>query len=98
VFGTVLLFPLALFIIGRWTASGYSYSNLFKPLAGVALATIILSEPIRLSFLLGGALVLVGVWIGAFSGGSADAPAPVTNDAEPIVGRGPVLADEAGAQ
>jgi drug/metabolite transporter (DMT)-like permease len=96
-FGTVLLFPLALFIIGRWTASGYAYTNLFKPLAGVALAAIILGEPIRLTFLLGGALVLVGVWIGAFSGRSADAPAPVTREAEPIVGRGPVIADEAGA-
>ena len=47
VFGTVLLFPLALFIIGRWTASGYSYTGLFKPLAGVALAAVILGEPIR---------------------------------------------------
>jgi drug/metabolite transporter (DMT)-like permease len=66
-FGTVLLFPLAMFIIGRWTASGYSYTGLFKPLAGVALAAVILGEPIRLTFVLGGTLVLVGVWVGAFS-------------------------------
>jgi drug/metabolite transporter (DMT)-like permease len=65
--GTVLLFPLVIFIIGRWTASGYSYSGLFKPLAAVALAAIILGEPVRLTFVLGGALVLIGVWTGAFS-------------------------------
>ena len=65
VFGTVLLFPLALFIIGRWTASGYSYNHLFKPLAAVALAAIILGEPVRVTFVAGGALVLIGVWVGA---------------------------------
>ena len=83
VFGTVLLFPLALFIIGRWTASGYSYTNLFKPLAAVALAAVILGEPIRLTFVLGGALVLVGVWVGAFSAPSVPSPASVVTEAEP---------------
>jgi drug/metabolite transporter (DMT)-like permease len=75
VFGTVLLFPLALFIIGRWTASGYSYNHLFKPLAAVALAAVILDEPIRLSFVLGSTLVLVGVWVGALSGQPVPSPA-----------------------
>lgn len=75
VFGTVLLFPLAIFIIGRWTASGYAYTGLFKPLAGIALSAVILAEPIRPSFLIGGALVLVGVWVGAFSAPAAPSPA-----------------------
>jgi drug/metabolite transporter (DMT)-like permease len=83
VFGTVLLFPLALFIIGRWTASGYSYTNLFKPLAGVALAAVILSEPIRLTFLLGGALILVGVWVGAFRAPPAGSAVSAVNKSEP---------------
>jgi drug/metabolite transporter (DMT)-like permease len=87
VFGTVLLFPLALFIIGRWTASGYSYTNLFKPLAAVALAAVILGEPVRLTFLLGGALVLVGVWVGAFSTRSAPTSTSVETGAEPNVDR-----------
>jgi drug/metabolite transporter (DMT)-like permease len=93
VFGTVLLFPLALFIIGRWTASGYSYTNLFKPLAAVALAAVILGEPVRLTFVLGGALVLAGVWVGAFSARSAPLPASVVTEAEPIVVRVPMVAD-----
>lgn len=70
VFGTVILFPLALFIIGRWTATGYSYAGLLKPLAGVALAAVILGEPIRLPFLVGALVVLLGVWLGAFRTGS----------------------------
>jgi drug/metabolite transporter (DMT)-like permease len=93
VFGTVLLFPLALFIIGRWTASGYSYTGLFKPLAGVALAAVILGEPIRLTFVLGGALVLVGVWVGAFSAKSVPSPASPVVEAEPDRGLVPVVAD-----
>lgn len=96
VFGTVLLFPLALFIIGRWTASGYAYTNLFKPLAGVALAAIILSEPIRLTFVIGGALVLVGVWIGAFSAASISSAATDATEDERAVGA-PAVADRAGA-
>ena len=96
VFGTVLLFPLAIFIIGRWTASGYSYTGLFKPLAGVALAAIILSEPIRLTFILGGALVLVGVWVGAFSTPSVPSPASDVIDAEPRPALVQAIADDGG--
>ena len=95
VFGTVLLFPLALFIIGRWTASGYSYTDLFKPLAAVALAAVILGESIRLTFLLGGALVLVGLWLGALSARSGSSAASVVTEAEPNVVRVPVIADDA---
>jgi drug/metabolite transporter (DMT)-like permease len=93
VFGTVLLFPLAVFIIGRWTASGYSYTGLFKPLAGVALAAVILGEPLRLSFTLGGALVLVGVWVGAFGPQPVSSPSALTatEESRALV---PVVADE----
>jgi drug/metabolite transporter (DMT)-like permease len=96
-FGTILLFPLALFIIGRWTASGYAYTHLFKPLAGVALAAIILNEPIRVSFVLGAALVLAGVWIGAFSAASSSSAASDASEDERAVGA-PAVADEAGAR
>ena len=96
VFGTVLLFPLALFIIGRWTASGYSYTGLFKPLAGVALAAVILGEPIRVTFVLGGALVLVGVWVGAFSAPSVPSPASDEIEPEPHRALVPVIADDGG--
>jgi drug/metabolite transporter (DMT)-like permease len=83
--GTVLLFPLALFIIGRWTASGYAYTHLFKPLAAVALAALILAEPVRLTFVLGGALVLMGVWVGALRSGPLPASRSGGGDDEPAV-------------
>jgi drug/metabolite transporter (DMT)-like permease len=90
--GTVLLFPLALFIIGRWTASGYSYTGLFKPLAAVALAAVILEEPVRLTFVLGGALILFGVWVGALSAQAV--PSAVPAEAGPGLVRVPAVADD----
>jgi drug/metabolite transporter (DMT)-like permease len=95
--GTVVLFPLALFIIGRWTASGYSYTGLFKPLAAVALAAVILGEPIRLTFVLGGALILVGVWVGALSGPSIPSATTAVIEAQPGLVLVPVVADDGGA-
>jgi len=95
--GTVLLFPLALFIIGRWTASGYSYTGLFKPLAAVALAAVILGESIRLTFVLGGALILVGVWVGAFSAPSVPSVASAGTAAEPDRVLAPLIADDGAA-
>ena len=92
--GTVLLFPLALFIIGRWTASGYSYTGLFKPLAAVALAAVILDEPVRLTFVLGGALILVGVWVGALSAQSVPSAVPAAIEAGPGLVRVAASADD----
>jgi drug/metabolite transporter (DMT)-like permease len=80
--GTVLLFPLALLIIRRWTASGYSYTGLFKPVAAVALAAVLLNEPVRLAFLLGATLILAGVWLGAVRGQTVPSTAPSVPDAE----------------
>lgn len=94
VFGTVLLFPLALFIIGRWTASGYSYTGIFKPLAAVALAAVILAEPIRLTFVLGGSLILIGLWVGALSGPTV--PSTAADAVEPD--SGPTVGSAAGAR
>ena len=94
--GRCYLFPLALFIIGRWTASGYSYTNLFKPLAAVVLAAVILGESVRLTFLLGGALVLIGLSLGALQRAlGAPSTASVVTDAEPNVVPVPVTAADA---
>jgi drug/metabolite transporter (DMT)-like permease len=92
--GTVLLFPLALFIIRRWTASGYSYTGLFKPVAAVALAAVLLGEPVRPAFLLGAALMLAGVWLGAVRGKTVPSTAQSVSDAGPSQGRLLGVADE----
>jgi drug/metabolite transporter (DMT)-like permease len=65
VFATITLFLLYLFILGRWTASGTSYSFVLIPIGTVILASFLVDESISSIFLAGGALVLIGVWIGA---------------------------------
>ena len=64
--GSVVMFTLFLFTLQRWTASAVSYVTLLMPLVTVALAAILLDERVTISFLLGGAVILGGVYVGAF--------------------------------
>lgn len=65
--GSVMLFYLFLYVLDRWTASATSYSFLLFPIATIITAAWLLDEVITPRFLLGGAIVLVGVWVGALS-------------------------------
>jgi drug/metabolite transporter (DMT)-like permease len=64
--GSVLLFGLFVYALERWTASAVSYNDLLIPVVTIAIATFITDEQISTTFLLGGAVVLAGVFIGAF--------------------------------
>lgn len=74
-FGSVALFMLFLFVIERWTASATSYALLLMPLVAAVAAALLLNESITPALLVGGALVLVGVYLGAF-GPSLNRPFP----------------------
>lgn len=63
--GSVILFYLYLFVLSRWTASATSYSFLLFPVATVVIASWLTDESISTRFLLGGLVVLLGVWLGA---------------------------------
>ena len=67
VVGSVVVFTLFLFVISRWTASATSYSMLLMPLVAVVVAALRLGEPITPAVVAGGALVLIGVYLGAFA-------------------------------
>ncbi|HEX6129688.1 MAG TPA: EamA family transporter [Candidatus Limnocylindria bacterium] len=66
VFGSIVLFGLYLFALRRWTASAVSYVTLLMPLITIPVAAILIAETVSLSFLVGGALALLGVYVGAF--------------------------------
>ena len=70
--GTFILFYLYLFVLERWTASATSYSFLLFPIATAILASWLTDETITIRFILGGIVVLVGVWLGALAGSSDD--------------------------
>lgn len=66
VLGSIVLFGLYLFALRRWTASAVSYVTLVMPLVAVPLAAMLMSERVSPSFIVGGALAMVGVYVGAF--------------------------------
>jgi drug/metabolite transporter (DMT)-like permease len=65
VVGSVLVFVLYLFVLERWSASRTTYGFLIIPVVTVALSAWLDDEKVGLGLVLGGALVLVGVYIGA---------------------------------
>ena len=63
--GSVTLFYLYLNVLQRWTASATSYSYLLYPVATIVITEWLANEVIYPRFLVGSAIVLVGVWVGA---------------------------------
>lgn len=66
VLGSIVLFSLYLFALRRWTASAMSYTTLLMPLVTLPVAAILFDEPITLPFLVGAAVAMLGIYVGAF--------------------------------
>lgn len=79
-FGSVAMFGLYLYGIQRWTASGMSYSTLLLPFVSVTFATLITGEQFSIAFVIGGLVMLLGVYLGAFG---AHRPNPSTATSSP---------------
>ena len=73
--GSVGLFYLALFVIGRWTASASAYVLTLMPVVAVALGALLADEPITPEVVGGAALVLLAVYVGALRRSSSRASA-----------------------
>jgi drug/metabolite transporter (DMT)-like permease len=67
IIGSGVLFYLYLFVLKRWTASATSYSFLLFPVSTIIISAFLTREEITLSFIIGGLMVMVGVWLGALS-------------------------------
>lgn len=64
--GSIVMFALYLYALRRWTASAVSYVTLLMPMITVPFAAVLFGEQISPTFVLGGVVVLVGVYVGAF--------------------------------
>ena len=84
VLGSVAMFALFLFTLQRWTASAVSYVTLLMPLVTVAVAAVLTDERITMSFVLGGTVILAGVYVGAFLKGRSDRSASGPPECLPI--------------
>ncbi|MBI2764269.1 MAG: DMT family transporter [Chloroflexi bacterium] len=66
VFGSVAMFALYLFALQRWTASAVSYTTLLLPLVTLSAGAAVAGERVSPLLLIGGAIILAGVYVGAF--------------------------------
>jgi drug/metabolite transporter (DMT)-like permease len=66
-FGSVVVFTLVLRVLRAWSASTSSYSFLLTPLVTIVVAAALVGELPTPAFVVGGAVVLLGVYVGAFS-------------------------------
>jgi drug/metabolite transporter (DMT)-like permease len=78
VLGSGPVFVLYLVVVRLWSASRAAYTFVLIPLVTVVLSAWIDDEPIGAGLVLGGPLVLAGVYVGALRAGAGTAlPTPV---------------------
>jgi drug/metabolite transporter (DMT)-like permease len=63
--GSVLVFVLYLVVLRYWEASRAAYEFVLIPVVTVVLSAWLDNEPLGLGLLIGGPLVLLGVYVGA---------------------------------
>ena len=67
--GSIVVFGLYVFVLRYWSASRAAYTFVLVPVVTVVLSAWLDDEPIRVALLLGGCLVLLGVYVGALREG-----------------------------
>jgi drug/metabolite transporter (DMT)-like permease len=79
--GSGVVFVLYVVVIRLWSASRAAYGFVVTPVVTVLLSAWLDDEPITAGLVFGGALVLVGVYVGALRTASADrSPATVADE------------------
>jgi len=63
--GSVGLFALFLFTLGRWTASAVAYMTAAFPVVAMVAGAVLLDEEITANGVIGGAMVITAVYVGA---------------------------------
>ncbi|MEX0790211.1 MAG: EamA family transporter [Actinomycetota bacterium] len=76
--GSVGLFGLFVFVIKTWKASASVYALTLMPVVTVGLGAVLLGEPVTAGTVAGGALVVLGVYVGALSGNRRVRRAPAS--------------------
>jgi drug/metabolite transporter (DMT)-like permease len=77
--GSVVVFLLYVYVVQHWTASRAAYAMVLIPFVTVVLSAWLDQEPVTGGLVLGGLLVLAGVYVGALRPARASAtPAKAT--------------------
>jgi drug/metabolite transporter (DMT)-like permease len=78
VVGSGVVFVLYIVVIRLWSASRAAYGFVITPVVTVLLSAWLDDEPVTAALVLGGALVLVGVYVGALRPAALATPAAVS--------------------
>ncbi len=73
--GSVVVFILYVFVLQHWAASRAAYVFVLIPFITVVLSALLDDEPVGAGLVLGGLLVLTGVYVGALRPARASTPA-----------------------
>ncbi len=79
--GSVGLFVLVLLVVRQWTASATAYMFVLFPVVTMLLGGLLGDEPVTLRGVVGAAIVMGGVWIGALS---PSRPPPSATGSDPV--------------
>jgi drug/metabolite transporter (DMT)-like permease len=77
---SMVAFVLMVWVLSRWTASANAYGAVLAPLVTISVAASIAGEAVTGALIVGGALVIVGVYVGALmrDGGKVAKGTPAT--------------------
>lgn len=87
ILGSVVVFALYLYVLKKWTASAASYQFVIIPLVTVVAAAFLTKEPITTNIVIGGVIVLAGVYIGALSHPRKEPATAIARQSEALVQR-----------
>jgi drug/metabolite transporter (DMT)-like permease len=76
--GSLGVFWLFVFVLRRWTASAVSFEFLLIPLATIPFSALLTGEVITPLMLVGGAIILAGVYVGALAPGRSPEKQPAS--------------------
>lgn len=65
ILGSVVLFRMIFVVVRRWTASATSFMFVLFPIVAIAAGALIADEPVTVSTVIGGLLVITAVYVGA---------------------------------
>lgn len=63
--GSVMVFYMFVWLLGRWSASSTHYTVMLFPIVATIAGSLLANEMITSQFILGAVLVLIGVYVGA---------------------------------